>query len=185
MLKNNFSYLLILLILSIAFLGCTKEVDFNQINDFEVSPVFESSLIFFDASAPDFFVGGSEVGLVQDFITIDVFNNSFVNNNLVKGEFVLESKNSINRSYRLQIDFLNDANQLQHSFTVIVPASSSNTDSIINHTEVFEGDSLNDLKRTTKLVFKLAMLSGPPINNNTLGRIHLESKGVFYLNYQQ
>jgi len=165
-------------------MGCTKEVDFNQVNDFEVSPVLESSMFFFDASAADFFVGGTEVSIVQDFIFLDIFNSSLINNNLIKSEFVLETINSINRAYSLRIDFVNNANQLQHSFTVTAPSSSLNSDLITNHTEVFEGATLAALKRTTKLVFTLSMLPGPPIDENTLGRIHLESKGVFYFNYR-
>ncbi len=175
----------VLLVLNLGFLGCTKDVDFNQANDFEVSPVLESSLIYFDAPAADFFVGGSEVATVQDFVDIAIFNNDFVNNNLIKTEFVLETTNSINRAYNLRIDFLDSANQLQHSFITSAPASSTNKDVISSHTEVFEGSSLDALKQTTKLVFTLTMLAGAPINNNALGSIHLESKGVFYFNYQR
>jgi hypothetical protein len=41
------------------------------------------------------------------------------------------------------------------------------------------------LKNTTKLVFTLSMFPGVPINENTVGRIQLESKGIFYLNYKR
>lgn len=185
MVKNISSCWLIVLVICFGFFGCTKDVDFNQVNDFEVSPVLESSLIFFEASASDFFIGGTELSIVQDFVIIDIFNSSFINDNLIRSEFVLESINSINRAYSLQIDFVNNANQVEHTFTVAASASVSNTDVTTNHTEVFEGASLAALKRTTKLVFTLSMLPGPPINDTTLGRIHLESKGVFYFNYER
>jgi hypothetical protein len=137
MIKQFSLYILVTVALNFAFISCTKEIDFNQVNDIEVSPVFEISLIHFDAQASDFFVGGSELAIVQDFVLLDVFNNSFINENLVKAEFVLETINSINRSYSLQIDFLNDSNQLQHSFTTTAPASLSNSEVLTAHKEVF------------------------------------------------
>jgi hypothetical protein len=183
MVKDSFSWLLIILAINFAFIGCTKDLDFNQANDFEVSPALESSLIFFDAPASDFFIDGNEVTTVQDFVDIDIFNSTFINDHLIKAEFVLEAINSVNRAYSLRIDFLNGLDQLQHTFSVMAPASPASNDVLILHTEVFEGASLGALKNTSKLVFTLTMLPGPPINDNTLGRIHLESKGVLYFNY--
>lgn len=182
--KNCFLYILVMFVLNSTLISCTKEIDFNQVNDIEISPILETSLIFFDATAPDFFIGGSELSVVQDFVLIDVFNSTFINDNLIKTEFVLETINSINRGYSLRIDFLDNSNQLQHSFTTTAPASPSNSDVFSSHTEVFEGASLVALKQTSQLVFTLIMLPGPPINDATLGRIHLESKNVFYFNYK-
>lgn len=160
-------------------------MDFDQINDLELSPILEASLIFIEAAAPDFFVGGIEEATVQDFVGIDTFHDTFVTNNLIKADFVIETLNSINRSYDLKIDFLNELDQLQYSFTVTTPASPTNAEIISQHTEVLEGNSLAALKRTTKIAFTLTMLPGPPINGNTPGKIHSKAKVVAYFNYKK
>ncbi|MFB9056415.1 hypothetical protein ACFFU9_06615 [Mariniflexile ostreae] len=178
-------YSLLFLLASSSFMGCTKPVDFNQIDDFEVSPVLEASLIFFDAQAPDFFVGGAEAATVEDFVNLDVFQDSFINDNLLRTDIVVKGVNSIQRGYNFKVDFLNDLGQSQYSFIVEVEASPMTNEIPFEHTERIEGVGLEALKRSNKIVFTLIMLPGIPIDTGTLGRVHLESKAVFYFNYQK
>ena len=101
--KQILKYKILLLAISLMFFACTKDVDFNQINDLELNPVIESSLIFFDEPANRFLENGNEVLITQDFIIIDIFNNEFVVDNLVKVDLVFETENSINQRFDLQI----------------------------------------------------------------------------------
>ncbi|GAL71643.1 hypothetical protein [Jejuia pallidilutea] len=103
--------------------SCTKPVDINQIRDLVLQPVVESSLIFYKASAKDFFIGGIEQNTAEDFIEIDFFNNSFVQDNLIKAAFVFNVENSINRGYQLRVSFLDASGQLLERFTVNTNAS--------------------------------------------------------------
>lgn len=186
MIKQILKPTLFLFVLHVMCVSCTKEVDFNQINDLEINPVIESSLFYFDAVAGDFVIGGSGEYSTGDFVIIDIFNNEFVNDNLVKAEFLFETVNSINRAYEVQVDFFDDFNPLPlHTFTFSTAASITNDDLTTQYLEVFEGNALTNLKQTTKLAFTLTMLSGTPINSSTPGKIHLESKGTFYLNIER
>lgn len=176
--KQILKYKILLLAISLMFFACTKDVDFNQINDLELNPVIESSLIFFDEPANRFLENGNEVLITQDFIIIDIFNNEFVVDNLVKVDLVFETENSINRRFDLQIDFFDNSGQLQHSFSITQEPLSNN-----NYTAVFEDDTLDALKNTTEIVFTLRLSPGnPPINETTPGTIKLKSKAVFYFN---
>lgn len=159
--------------------SCVGDIDFEQANEFEALPVIESSLIFFDEQANKFLDNGSEIINIQDFVLVDFFNDEFVTDNLLKSEFKFEIINSINRDFELQIDFF-DETQLQHTFTLTQGASLNNDDVFSSHTEVFEGETLEALKRTRALVFTLRLLPGSPIDENTLGRIQLKSLAVFY-----
>ena len=186
MIKQIFKPTLLLFVLHVICVSCTKEVDFNQINDLEINPVIESNLFYFDATAGDFIIGGSdEFSTPPEFIIIDIFNNQFVKDNLIKAELLFETVNSINRAYQVQVDFFDNANQLRHTFTFSTEASITNDDLTNQYLEVFEGDALINLKQTTKLAFTLTMLPGAPINTSTQGRIHLESKGTFYLKIER
>jgi hypothetical protein len=171
-------YFLLLILLNLIFVSCTKAVDFNQINDLELNPVIESSLIFFDEPASRFLDNGNEVLLTQDFIIVDFFNNGFIEDNLVKAEFVFETENSIDRRFDLQIDFLDSSGQQQHSLSITQQPLSNNS-----YIEVFEEDTLDALKNTTLIVFRLRLSSGnPAINETTPGTIKLKSKTIFYFN---
>lgn len=161
---------------------CTKPVDFNQAKDLMLDPVIESSLIFYNAKAGDFFIGGSEENTVSDFAEIGIFSDGFVRDNLIKAEFVFETKNSINRPYELTVNFEDNSNNILETFTIETPAAVNNELIENVHIETFEGNSLNNLKQSQILRFTLRMLSGEEISEGSLGEIDLKSKGVFYLN---
>ena len=163
-------------------MSCSKPVDFNQINDFEVRPVLESSLIYLNEPAISFLDKREQIASIQDYIQVEFFNSEFIVENLEKAEFVFEVTNSINRDFRVRVDFFDDNSQMQHTFTIFVAASSNNAKVVSNYTEVFEEGTLEALKNTSVLVFTLNMLPGIAINQNTLGSISLKSQAVLYLN---
>lgn len=170
------------LIVVFVFVSCTKDIDFKQANDFEITPVIESSLIFLNEPANQFLDNGVEIESVQDSIEITLFNDQFIKDNLVKAEFVFETNNSINRGFRVRVDFFDETDQLVHMFTFNATASLTNKNIIASYTETFEASALDALKATRKMVFTLSLLAGTPISDNTIGNIQLKSKGVFYLN---
>lgn len=180
--KVNFNVLLLSVLLSTFFMTCTKDIDFNQVDDFEVSPVIESSLIFLDEPTNQFLEDGVEITTVQDSVLVDIFKDEFISEHLVRAEFVFEIINSINRGVELRIDFLTDSNVQLHSFSFAVEASPNNTPIVFNYTEVFEGSTLVNFLETEKLLFTLSLQPGPEINDNTPGNIELKSKGIFFLN---
>ncbi|WP_445955858.1 hypothetical protein [Yeosuana sp.] len=162
-------------------MSCTKAVDFNQVNDFKITPVFESSLVYLNEPASRFLVKGNEINIVKDSVNIDFFNNQFNADHLVKAEFLFETTNSINRAFQVQVDMFDINNQLQHAFTFTTDASPSNSDVKNEHIEVFEGNALTALLNSSKFVFTLYILPGVPIDNTTVGSIILRSKAAFYL----
>lgn len=181
MIATRIKYLYLVFITLLIY-NCTKPIDFDQASDLVLQPVVESSLIFYSAKAEDFFIGGSEQSTAEDFVEIDLFNGSFIQDNLVKVEFVFEIENSINRSYQLRLNFFDENGQSLVSFNVDTEASPNNQVIPSTHTEVFEGDALERLKQSKLLEFTLVMLPGEAINQNTPGEISVKSKGVFSLN---
>lgn len=182
MVKKFLKSLLVAIIFFVFTTSCTKEVDFNQAKNLVLEPIVASDLIFFNAPATKFHVNGVELSTVRDSVIIDLFNRDFVVDNLIKAEFVFETTNSINRAFNVQVDFLDSLDVLRHSFSISTLASPTNNDITVTHTEVFENASLDDLKSSNKVVLTVQALSGgSPLNDDTPGRIHLKSKGIFYL----
>jgi len=182
--KQLITYTFLVIIINSLCLSCTKPVDFNQINDIEISPIIESSLVFLDEPANRFSDNDTELTTIQDFVQVDFFNNNFIVDNLIRAEFVFETMNSINRAFQVQVDFLDSNDQIQHTFSFFI-TSSNNTNIDSNYTEVFQDNTLAALKNTSRLVFTLNMLPGTPINQNTTGRISVKSKAVFYFNIEK
>ena len=166
-------------------ISCTKAIDFDQANDFKITPVIESSLIFLNEPANRFLDNGVQIVSIQDSVEITFFDNKFIRENLIKADFVFETNNSINRGFQVQVDFLNELDQLVHEFAFSATASPNNTNVIENYIEVFEDSELLALKTTRKMIFTLSVLPGIAINENTLGKIQLKSKGIFYLNIEK
>ncbi len=182
--KHILKYSAAVCLLGFLCTSCTKRIDFNQVNDLQLKPVFESSLVYINEPANRFLVEGTEISTLQDSINLDFFKDDFIVKHLIKAEFLFQTTNSIDRAFRVQVDMFDNANQLQHRFLFSSIDSPSNEDVVTEHLEVFEGNSLVELKNTTKLVFTLFILPGEPINQNTLGRIMLKSKGTFYLSIE-
>lgn len=180
--KHLCGYSYIIILFHGVFLSCTEPVDFNQVNDFKIAPVWESSLVYLNQPATSFLVNGNQLSTVQDFIQIDLFKDKYIVDNLIKADFVFETTNSINRAFRVRVDFLDANSRNLHTFSYIVSGSVNNLDVTSSYTEVFQNNTLLALKNTSAVVFTLNMLPGLPINQNSPGKIILKSKGIFFLN---
>lgn len=176
--------LTILLVFGIIITSCTKDVDFNQADSIEISPVVVSSLIFFNEPPSRFVNGGVEITTVTDSIKdINILTGQFLADNLVKAEFLFETTNSINRAFEVKVEFYNDAFELQESFSFIALESQLNEELVLEHTITFEGDSLDALKATTQIVLTLTLLpssDGSMLDDDSLGEIRLRSIVTFY-----
>lgn len=173
---------ILLLWLTMCLSSCTKDIDFDQANNFQVSPVLESSLIFLNEPASQFIENGEELATIQDEVLITIFNDQFIQDNLQKAEFVFEISNSINRGYSLRVEFLDEIDQLLHVMSIQISASTNNQPILQTHIETFEGTSLLALMNTKKMDFTLNLEPGEPLTENSPGEIILKSKGVFYFN---
>ncbi len=183
--KIKLPHIFLLLVSLICCSGCYEALDFEQANDLKLNPTFISSLAYFDTAAPAFIVNPGDDNFIQETVSLSIFDEPFVVDNLTRADFVFETSNSILRDFNARVDFFDANRNLQHSFTIQIPNSTDNTDNVNTHTEVFEGDTLIGLKNTTVIVFTLTIIPSntlPVITEETIGRLKLRSFGVFYLN---
>ncbi|WP_422107392.1 hypothetical protein [Winogradskyella sp.] len=170
----------------LAITSCVKDVDFEQAENLTLTPVVASSVVYTDVEASRFSENGMELEVVRDSITnIEIFTEQFVMDNLVRTELILETTNTINRTFGLQVDFLDDSETLLDTLTFEAQPSADGNEVITETTEVYENERLEALKQTTKMVITLMLFpstDGSTLNENSTGRIILKSKGLFYLN---
>lgn len=176
--------LAIIILLGVCF-SCIKDTDFEQSDTLVITPIMEVNLVKAQET-PDSFLdaSGSEVPFISDLVVLEVFTSDFIVENLIKAELVFEITNSINKAFQIKMDFYDTADTLQHSFSIDIDNSPTNSPLITEYVEVFENMSLLALKSTSKLDITISLASSPTgsvLTPDSEGSIRLTSKGVFYL----
>ena len=171
--------ILSVLILILFSSSCASDLDYNQVNDIKLEPVIVSNLAYFDVQANQFVTGGVEQNVIFDAPTVDVFSEKFFTEKLNRVDLFFEINNTINRSYRMDLVFLDRNNQPVHSTNLIVPAYSGG-ENIVTKTEIFQNGTLDLLKRTIKITFTITMFAGPPLSESSVGSLKLRSGVTAY-----
>ncbi|KAF2081928.1 hypothetical protein [Flavobacterium sharifuzzamanii] len=160
--------------------SCSSDLDFDQINDFKLEPVFVANLAYFDIPANRLVDdGGTNIG--YDYRDFDIFKNKFFTERLKKAEFDFEIENSIDRAFVLNMLLLNEKNQILQTISFTVPSYKGTPNVIKYPTEVFENARLDLLKQTQKIGFVVIITAGPPLNSGSVGNLKLRSSATAYL----
>lgn len=163
--------------------SCVKDVDFEQAENLAISPVLESSLIFFNFSAPEFQEPtGTALVIEQDELELDFFNEEFIRDNLVKAEFFFEVTSSIDRTFHIEISMFDMAGNATNTFDISITSDGNNETQVI-HRELFEGATLDQLKNTTQMKVILTMFphdSGIPLDDTSTGNLKMRSKATLF-----
>lgn len=178
--KAIFKSLYSCIALVLLFSSCASDVDFDQVNDIKLEPVFIANLAYFEVPAPDFVTNGQEQNFVFDIPAVDVFSDKFFKDNLRKASIFTEMENTINRAYQVELLFLDNNNATVYTADFNVPAYSG-TANKVSRTDVFENVQLDLLKRTTKIAFILRMLPGQPLTETSTGKLIMRSGVTAYL----
>ncbi|MBF4491965.1 hypothetical protein IRZ83_04860 [Flavobacterium sp. JLP] len=177
----NFLNRIKILVFACLFFSCSSDLDFDQVNDLKLEPVFVANLAYFNVPANQFYDNGAEQQIAFDVQDFDAFKKKFFRDNLVKAEMDFEIENTISRAFTLNLLLLNDNDEILQTLTFEVPAYSGSSNVIKYPTEVFENQRLALLKQTTKVGFFVRMASGPPINANSSGNLKLRSSATVYM----
>ena len=170
-------------ILSICFLSCSSDLNFDQVNDLKLEPIVVANLASFDIQAHQFVIGGVEQPLVGDVMNFEVFNNVDFTSNLRRIDLFFEFNNTINRAYNINLYLLDANNGLLYTIPITVPAYSG-VPNVVTKTEIFENVKLGILKSTKKIAFAIAMLPGTPLTDNSVGNLKMRSSGTIYFEVQ-
>lgn len=168
------------LLLAMLFFSCSSDLDFNQANDFKLQPVFIANLSYFDIPANQFIEDGMEQNISMEAQEFDVFRDSFFRKNLRRADFLFEINNTVNRSYAIDIFFLDRNDQPLYNIHFDVPAYNGAKNQV-TRTVIFENANLELLKNTRRMTFVLTMGAGPALNANSPGSLQLKSSATAYL----
>jgi hypothetical protein len=166
-------------ILSLLFLSCSSDLDFDQVNDLELKPVVVANLASFDIQANQFVIGGVEQPVVGDVMNFKVFSEEDFINNISRTDLYFEFDNTTNRGYTINL-YLLDANDARlYNIPFVIPAYTPGQ-SPVTKTDTFENAKLDILKKTEKIAFVIAMMPGPPLTDSSLGSLKMRSSATIY-----
>lgn len=179
--KSNFiSRISKILLLVFVFSSCSSNLDFDQANDFKLTPVFVANLAYFNVPATQL-INDGDAQIIYDVSEFNAFKDKFFRDNLMKAELDFEVENTIVRSFILDIVLLDADDQVLETDSYKVPVYSGTSNVIKFPTEVFENQRLDLLKKTAKLGFIVRMDGGPPLDANSKGSLKLRSGATVYM----
>lgn len=168
------------LILGSLFFSCVKDVDFNQIDDFDSKPKYIASLVFFKMPALSFLdsTNNEITGPIIDESQLTIIEEEIIQENLEEIVFEFEITNPFNRNIHLNIQFLDDLNTTTYIIPpLLVQANTPN----FKHKEVITINSSPLFLSTRKIrvSLELSTVTGTPIDPNDLNEFVLKSAGTF------
>lgn len=178
-----YNRVILIALLILCSFSCSSDLNYDQVNDFNIQPVYTTNLAYIEAKAPDFVENGIEQRFFSYLTNVEFLNKSFVQEDLIKAELYFRIKNTINRAYRYNVTFLNASNTPIYAITMNVPAYAG-TETLTEKTETFAAANISILKNTTKLAFSIVMQPGPPLTESSPGRVELSSSITAYFDIE-
>ncbi len=168
-----------ILYLAIFSFSCSSDLDFNQTKNLRLEPTYVANLVYFDIPASEFVTNGLETPQFIDRSTVDIFNNTFFVNDLIKTDLDFEINNTIARAYTLDVKLFNAIGSQLDNISIAVPAYYGATN-IVTQKEVFQGARLTTLKNTTRIQMTLRMAAGTALIESSTGTIKMRSGVTAY-----
>ena len=174
-----------LFLLLFVFLGCTKPVDFNQIDNATINTEYLITFVNFEKTAVNFLdTSNNEITFTSDFINSPF--KSLTKKYIDKVELTVITDNTFNRDFNFQISFFDAQNNPVYTLQPIIniPANSSNKTSVIT----IPNSAINTVFYASYVGFALTLSpssDGSTIQPDDLGTLKLKSSVKLYYTYRK
>ncbi|WP_299440292.1 hypothetical protein [uncultured Aquimarina sp.] len=175
--------------------SCVKELDFEQLDDVVLTPVFEADFIYSEFDIEDYIPQGTPPNIeftippevLRDTINYDLVGTDFAIDNLDRVELTIEARNTIEVGFTIQFQFLTqDGQPIGQLYSIPVQAGlGEGTEPVISFSDpdpiVLDNATLNQLASAQKIATEIIV---PTLNSDLRGVLDLRSKASYYVNYQ-
>lgn len=167
------------------FQGCTKDVDFNQLDDANIHSTYIATLIYLNLNASDFLDDfNREITVTTDLVQAPINNDS--EPYLEKVEFTVITENTFNRNFKLSITFYDVFGEPIYVLQpfINVPENSSKLTTII---EIPKQDIpfIYDTKYFGFTILLSPSTNGSTISVNDTSTFNLKSSSKLFFNYSK
>ncbi|EDM43799.1 hypothetical protein SCB49_09415 [unidentified eubacterium SCB49] len=162
--------------------GCVKDTDFDQVDEVVLTPEIELDLVYFNLDTTDFFDNTTDTPklTVRDTTALEFLDSNDITGAINKIDLLFEFKNSIPRTFDVDIDFLRNNNDITYSKGITVAAGSVNGDIETRYIDEVIGDDLNSIENASKVVVSVTI---PSADASLSGNLALQSKATYYIEY--
>ncbi len=166
-----------------AFTSCVKDNEIGQNNSSEPSSSITSDLIVSSLNASSFNDESTQQERViyLDTTQLDLMSSDFFNEELIKSNLSFHFKNSLNKDFRVDFEFLNDRNELKFALQIPISAGSKEKPISVKTSVVIETPELSTFKEATKLVYKITLLTNDEfLLSESEGELELHSDATYF-----
>ncbi|WP_224489028.1 hypothetical protein [Robertkochia flava] len=164
--------------------ACIKDVDYDQMDDFVLSPDLELSLAYFEFLASDFDEDTNNDNSYIDSTQADLFSQDFFDQNLRAAEFTIVHINTVERAFQAEFVFKDQQGTPLYSVEVFIPPYDGNPQEVVTLI-YFDESQIGILKNTFTISAKIELLPGnPPLTNSSDGAIKFQSSAIFYMQFE-
>lgn len=173
---------ILLIALLFNYFSCSSNLDFDQVQVIETTPVFNVSLGYFNITSDGFkTISSVPLTTLSNDIEYRIFENQLLKNNIEKQEYIIDIANSFNRAFEVEIGFLDikgNNTYKPHSFTV--EALDTNFKEIISIDNIDAENS--SVKNTTTLRLNIGFKDKTtPFDITSAGAFNFKSSTTLYL----
>jgi len=175
--------------------SCVKDLNFDQLDEVEIAPVFEVDFFYSRFNTEDYlpedvFIDPSIIIppiSLQDTVNYDLISSSFSGENLEKIELMMEVRNTIESEFIMQFQFLTDNDEPLGTLYAIdiqegVGSGTNPVSSfLLPDPTVLDTNTLNQLANAKKIAVEIIT---PSLNSNLKGTLDVRSKAAYYINYK-
>ncbi|WP_299608426.1 hypothetical protein [uncultured Aquimarina sp.] len=194
--KTKKTYALLLFFSAImSTVSCVEELDFEQLEDVVLTPVFEADFIYSEFDIEEYIPDGLPPDtnftippeVVRDTANYDLVGTDFAVDNLDRVELTIEVRNTIERAFLIQFQFLTENDQpIGQLYNVLVQAGMGpGTQPVVSFSDpdpiVLDNATLNQLSSAQKIATEIIV---PTLNTDLRGVLHIRSKASYYVNYE-
>jgi len=159
--------------------SCIKNVDFEQIDELELSTPFDIPLIYFNKTQNDF-LDNTNTEIISISNTTEVKIGKVILDN-IQGVITYEtiSTNQFDRNFSVKFTFLDESSQELFSKEISIPAQANN----LHQNIIIQGSDLELFRLMKKVKTTIVMQTGIPIQPTVNRNLSLQSALHFNYNY--
>lgn len=179
--------LVVVITISSILTSCVKDLDFGQVSNIVLTPVFEVSFIYASKKASNFDNTNPNSSIIipelieSDTTSFPLLNNQSITKSIEKIEITYEVNNTFEKDFIIEFKYLGATNELINS-AIVVPVQAGNgifEDPVQTiHVDVLEKTEITNLKLAKKIVSTIKATNVP---SNIQGELNLRSKGSYFI----
>ena len=168
--------------LTMFFLGCVKDTDFDQLDAVVFTPEIELDLIYFNIDAGEFFDETTNTArfTVRDTTALEFLDSNEITGSIQEIDFLFDFNNAIPRTFEVDFEFLRMDNSATYTTGTVVQPGTTDSPTNTSFTEVVEGEDLNSIESASKVVVSVTIPAADAALN---GNLTLQSKATYFIEY--